>query len=145
MSSIQDIILETKKTDYLNEIYASADVTTLDQQSLSGMFQINDFKVEKFKGINRSTSLLSNDVVAQVFNDPDIGKVKKEITPKGLLLYVIEDRIKGDFSNVSEEDRLAIVEESKRTNLQLVFNELRAKYKFDEKISVSNQFTNQNL
>ena len=145
MSSIQDIILEIKKTDYLNEIYASPDVATLDQESLSGMFQINDFKVEKFKGINRSTSLLSNDVVAKVFNDPDIGKVKKEITPKGLLLYVIEDRIKGDFSNVSEEDRLAIVEESKRTNLQFVFNELRAKYKFDEKISVSNQFTNQNL
>ena len=145
MTSIQDIILEAKKTDYLNEIYASPDVATLDQESLSGMFQINDFKVEKFKGINRSTSLLSNDVVAKVFNDPDIGKVKKEITPKGLLLYVIEDRIKGDFSNVSEEDRLAIVEESKRTNLQLVFNELREKYKFDEKISVSNQFTNQNL
>ena len=145
MSSIQDIILEIKKTDYLNEIYASPDVTTLDQESLSRIFQINDFKVEKFKGINRSTSLLSNDVVAQVFNDPDIGKVKKEITPKGLLLYVIEDRIKGDFSNVSEEDRLAIVEESKRTNLQFVFDELRAKYKFDEKISVSNQFTNQNL
>ena len=145
MSSIQDIILEIKKTDYLNEIYASPDVTTLDQESLSRIFQINDFKVEKFKGINRSTSLLSNDVVAQVFNDPDIGKVKKEITPKGLLLYVIEDRIKGDISNFTEEDRSAIVEESKRTNLQLVFNELRAKYKFDEKISVSNQFTNQNL
>ena len=145
MSTIQDIILEMKKTDYLNEIYASPDVTSLDQESLSGMFQINDFKVEKFKAINRSTSLLSNDVVAQVFNDPDIGKVKKEITPKGLLLYVIEDRIKGDISNVSEEDRLAIIEESKRTNLQFVFNELRAKYKFDEKISVSNQFTNQNL
>ena len=145
MSSIQDIILEIKKTDYLNEIYASPDITTLDQRSLSEKFQIGDFKVEKFKGINRSTSLLSNDVVAKVFNDPDIGKVKKEITPKGLLLYVIEDRIKGDFSNVSEEDRLAIVEESKRTNLQFVFNELRAKYKFDEKISVSNQFTNQNL
>ena len=114
----------------MNEIYASPDVMTLDQESLSGMFQINDFKVEKFKGINRSTSLLSNDVVAQVFNDPDIGKVKKEITPKGLLLYVIEDRIKGDISNVTEEDRLAIVEESKRTNLQLVFNELRAKIQF---------------
>ena len=145
MSSVQDIIIETKKTDYLNEIYASSDITSLDQESLSEMFQINNFKVEKFKAINRSTSLLSNDVVAQVFNDPDIGKVKKEITPKGLLLYVVEDRIKGDYSNVSEEDRLAIIEESKRTNLQLVFNELRAKYNFDEKISVSNQFANQNL
>ena len=98
-----------------------------------------------FKAINRSTSLLSNDVVAQVFNDPDVGEIKKEITPNGLLLYVVEDRIKGDYSNVSEEDRLAIIEESKRTNLQLVFNELRAKYNFDEKISVSNQFANQNL
>ena len=145
ISSVQDIIIETKKTDYLNEIYASSDITTLDQESLSEMFQINNFKVEKFKAINRSTSLLSNDVVAQVFNDPDVGEVKKEITPNGLLLYVVEDRIKGDYSNVSEEDRLAIIEESKRTNLQLVFNELRAKYNFDEKISVSNQFANQNL
>ena len=145
MSSVQDIIIETKKTDYLNEIYASSDITTLDQESLGEMFQINNFKVEKFKGINRSTSLLSNDVVAQVFNDPDVGEVKKEITPNGLLLYVVEDRIKGDYSNVSEEDRLSIIEESKRTNLQMVFNELRAKYNFDEKISVSNQFANQNL
>ena len=145
MSSVQDIIIETKKTDYLNEIYASSDIATLDQVSLSEMFQINNFKVEKFKGINRSTSLLSNDVVAKVFNDPDVGEVKKEITPNGLLIYVVEDRIKGDYSNVSEEDRLAIIEESKRTNLQLVFNELRAKYNFDEKISVSNQFANQNL
>ena len=145
MSSVQEIIIETKKTDYLNEIYASSDITTLDQESLSEMFQINNFKVEKFKAINRSTSLLSNDVVAQVFNDPDVGEVKKEITPNGLLLYVVEDRIKGDYSKVSEEDRLAIIEESKRTNLQLVFNELRAKYNFDEKISVSNQFANQNL
>ena len=145
MNSVQDIIIETKKTDYLNEIYASSSITTLDQGSLSEMFQINNFKVEKFKAINRSTSLLSNDVVAQVFNDPDVGEVKKEITPNGLLLYVVEDRIKGDHSNVSDEDRLAIIEESKRTNLQLVFNELRAKYNFDEKISVSNQFANQNL
>ena len=145
MNSVQDIIVETKKTDYLNEIYASSSITTLDQESLSEMFQINNFKVEKFKAINRSTSLLSNDVVAQVFNDPEVGEVKKEITPNGLLLYVVEDRIKGDYSNVSEEDRLAIIEESKRTNLQLVFNELRAKYNFDEKISVSNQFANQNL
>ena len=144
-SSVQEIILETKKTDYLNEIYASSDISDLEQESLSKMFQIDGFTVENFKSINRSTSLLSNDVVAQVFNDADIGVVKKEITPRGLLLYVVESRTKGDYSNVSEEDRLAIVEESKRTNLQLVFNELRAKYKFDEKISISNQFASQNL
>ena len=117
----------------------------LNEASLSELFQISDFKVEKFKGINRSTSLLSNDIVGKVFNDSDIGVIKKEVTAKGLLIYVVEDRIKGDYTSVSEEDRSAILEESKRTNLQLAFNELRAKYNFDEKISVSNQFANQNL
>ena len=143
--SVENIILESKKTDYLNEIYASPDITVLNEASLSELFEISDFKVEKFKGINRSTSLLSNDIVGKVFNDSDIGVIKKEVTAKGLLIYVVEDRIKGDHTSVSEEDRTAILEESKRTNLQLAFNELRAKYNFDEKISVSNQFANQNL
>jgi len=143
--SVENIILESKKTDYLNEIYASPDITVLNEASLSELFEISDFKVEKFKGINRSTSLLSNDIVGKVFNDSDIGVIKKEVTAKGLLIYVVEDRIKGDRTSVSEEDRIAIIEESKRTNLQLAFNELRAKYNFDEKISVSNQFANQNL
>jgi len=143
--SVKNIILESKRTDYLNEIYASPDIAVLNEASLSELFQISDFKVEKFKGINRSTSLLSNDIVGKVFNDSDIGVIKKEVTAKGLLIYVVEDRIKGDYTSVSEEDRSAILEESKRTNLQLAFNELRAKYNFDEKISVSNQFANQNL
>ena len=106
---------------------------------------VDNFKVENFKGINRSTSLLSNDIVGKVFNNSDIGTIKKEMTNNGLLIYVVEDRIKGDASGVSEEDKLAILEESKRTNLQLAFNELREKYGFDEKISISNQFANQNL
>jgi len=144
-NSVKNIIMQTKKADYLNEIYASSDIQVLSEDTLSELFQIGDFKVEKFKGINRSTSLLSNDIVGKVFNDSDIGIIKKEVTPKGLLIYVVEDRIKGDHTSVSEEDRIAILEETKRTNLQLAFNELRAKYKFDEKISVSNQFANQNL
>ena len=106
---------------------------------------MDNFKVENFKGINRSTSLLSNDIVGKVFNNSEIGQIKKEITNNGLLIYVVEDRIKGDSSDVSEEDKLAILEESKRTNLQLAFNDLREKYGFDEKISISNQFANQNL
>ena len=71
--------------------------------------------------------------------------MKKEITNTGLLIYIVEDRIKGDSDSVSEEDRLAILEESKRTNLQLAFNDLREKYGFDDKISISNQLANQNL
>ena len=144
-NSVKNTILQTKKADYLNEIYASSDIQVLNEDTLSELFQIGGFKIEKFKGINRSTSLLSNDIVGKVFNDSDIGVIKKEITEKGLLIYVVEDRIEGDHTSVSEEDRLAILEESKRTNLQLAFNELRAKYKFDEKISVSNQFANQSL
>ena len=142
---VKESLTDEKKSEYLNEVYANSDDLELKKEFLASAFAVDNFKVENFKGINRSTSLLSNDIVGKVFNNSDIGTIKKEITNNGLLIYVVEDRIKGDASGVSEEDKLAILEESKRTNLQLAFNELREKYGFDEKISISNQFANQNL
>ena len=142
---VKESLTDEKKSEYLNEVYANSDDLELEKEFLVTAFAVDNFKVENFKGINRSTSLLSNDIVGKVFNNSDIGTIKKEMTNNGLLIYVVEDRIKGDASNVSEEDKLAILEESKRTNLQLAFNELREKYGFDEKISISNQFANQNL
>ena len=144
-ASVEEKLEVEKKSAYLNEMYANSEELKLDKDFLTNAFEVGNFKVENFKGINRSTSLLSNDIVSKVFNNSDIGTIKKEITNNGLLIYVVEDRIKGDSSDVSEEDRLAILEESKRTNLQLAFNDLREKYGFDEKISISNQFANQNL
>ena len=143
--SVKESLTDEKKSEYLNEVYANSDDLELEKEFLVTAFAVDNFKVENFKGINRSTSLLSNDIVGKVFNNSDIGTIKKEMTNNGLLIYVVEDRIKGDASGVSEEDKLAILEESKRTNLQLAFNELREKYGFDEKISISNQFANQNL
>ena len=142
---VKQSLIDEKKSEYLNEVYANSDDLELKKEFLASAFAVDNFKVENFKGINRSTSLLSNDIVGKVFNNSDIGTIKKEMTNNGLLIYVVEDRIKGDASGVSEEDKLAILEESKRTNLQLAFNELREKYGFDEKISISNQFANQNL
>ena len=142
---VKESLTDVKKSEYLNEVYANSNDLELKKEFLASAFAVDNFKVENFKGINRSTSLLSNDIVGKVFNNSDIGTIKKEITNNGLLIYVVEDRIKGDASGVSEEDKLAILEESKRTNLQLAFNELREKYGFDEKISISNQFANQNL
>ena len=144
-ASVTEKLTAEMKSDYLNEVYASSEDLKLDKDFLTSVFEVDNFKVENFKGINRSTSLLSNDIVGKVFNNSDIGQIKKETTNNGLLIYVVEDRIKGDSSDVSEEDKLAILEESKRTNLQLAFNDLREKYGFDEKISISNQFANQNL
>ena len=144
-ASVTEKLTAEMKSDYLNEVYASSEDLKLDKDFLTSAFEVDNFKVENFKGINRSTSLLSNDIVGKVFNNSEIGQIKKEITNNGLLIYVVEDRIKGDSSDVSEEDKLAILEESKRTNLQLAFNDLREKYGFDEKISISNQFANQNL
>ena len=144
-SEVEENLLNEKKSEYLNEVFASSEALELDEMMISELFELDNFKVENFKGINRSTSLLSNDIVGKVFNNSDLGVVKKEITNTGLLIYIVEDRIKGDSNSVSEEDRLAILEESKRTNLQLAFNDLREKYGFDDKISISNQFANQNL
>ena len=143
--SVQDELTNEMKSEYLNEIFASTEALQLDEQYLGESFDVDNFKVESFKGINRSTSLLSSDIVDKVFNNSEIGVVQKEITTNGLLIYLVDERIKGDPSGVSEEDKQAILEESKRTNLQLAFNELRSKYGFDEKISISNQFANQNL
>ena len=143
-ASVQNSLLEELKSNALADIYASTIKFELNEDSLAQTLNVVNVKVENFKGINRSTSLLSNALVGVIFNDPDVGVIKKELTPEGLIIYMVEDRMKGDSEDVSEEDRLSIIQESRRSNLQLIFNDLREKYNFDETISISNQFANQN-
>lgn len=94
-ASVTEKLTAEMKSDYLNEVYASSEDLKLDKEFLTSAFEVDNFKVENFKGINRSTSLLSNDIVGKVFNNSDIGQIKKETTNNGLLIYVVEDRIKG--------------------------------------------------
>ena len=79
-ASVTEKLTAEMKSDYLNEVYASSEDLKLDKEFLKSAFEVDNFKVENFKGINRSTSLLSNDIVGKVFNNSDIGQIKKETT-----------------------------------------------------------------
>ena len=88
------------KTSYLDEVYASVADISLDKESLSNLFSVEGFKVEQLKNINRSTSLLSNDMINIIFSEYETDVVKKALLQDGLLLFSVSNRTKGDLSKV---------------------------------------------
>jgi peptidyl-prolyl cis-trans isomerase D len=144
VEQIEPIILKQKRTSYLEEIYADISDFSLDKESLTNLFSIESFKVEQLKNINRSTSLLNNEMVNIIFSEYETDVVKKELLQDGLLLYTVSNRINGDISKVASEDRESIEIEVKAGLLQLIFNNLRAEYDFDNKLVVNPQFASQN-
>ena len=132
------------RNSYLEEIYANLIDISLDKESLTDLFSIKDFKIEQLKNINRSTSLLTNELINIVFSEYETDIVKKELLQDGLLIYSISNRIKGDISKVSPEDKESIETEVKSGLLQLIFNNLREEYDFDDKLVVNPQFISQN-
>ena len=141
---IESIVLKQMKTSYLDEVYASVADISLDKESLSNLFSVEGFKVEQLKNINRSTSLLSNDMINIIFSEYETDIVKKALLQDGLLLFSVSNRTKGDLSKVEPEDREIIETEVKSGLLQLIFNDLRKEYDFDNKLVISPQFTSQN-
>ena len=144
VEQIEPIILKQKRTSYLEEIYADISDFTLDKESLTNLFSIESFKVEQIKHSKRYTSLLNNEMVNIIFSEYETDVVKKELLQDGLLLYTVSNRINGDISKVASEDRESIEIEVKAGLLQLIFNNLRAEYDFDNKLVVNPQFASQN-
>lgn len=141
---VESIVLKQMRNSYLEEIYANLIDISLDKESLTDLFSIKDFKIEQLKNINRSTSLLTNELINIVFSEYETDIVKKELLQDGLLIYSISNRIKGDISKVSPEDKESIETEVKSGLLQLIFNNLREEYDFDDKLVVNPQFISQN-
>lgn len=144
VEQIEQIIQKQKRTNYLEEIYADISDFSLDKESLTNLFSIKSFKVEQLKNINRSTSLLNNEMVNIIFSEYETDAVKKELLQDGLLLYTVSNRMSGDISKVAPEDRESIEIEVKAGLLQLIFNNLRAEYDFDNKLVINPQFASQN-
>ena len=141
IDEVTEGILNSRKADYLEQIYASE--LGMDADLLKGQFSINNFKVEEFKNINRTTSLLSNEIVNLVFSEPEIGVVKKQLLGDKLFVFSILARIPGDNASVPEEDLEAIESESRTSKLQTTFNKLRLEYNLDEKYAVNSVIANQ--
>ncbi len=141
---VEESVLKQLKTAYLEEIYANVSDTPLEKESLTNLFSLDDIKVEQLKNINRSTSLLTDELINIIFSQYETNVVKKELLQDGLLLYSVSNRVKGDISKVTSEDRESIENEVKAGLLQLIFNNLREEYDFDNKLEINPQFTSQN-
>lgn len=141
IDEVTEGILNSRKADYLEQIYASE--LGMNADLLKGQFSINNFKVEEFKNINRTTSLLSNEIVNLVFSEPEIGVVKKQLLGDKLFVFSILARIPGDNTSVPEDDLEAIESESRTSKLQTTFNKLRLEYNLDEKYAVNSVIANQ--
>ena len=137
------ILVQRAKLKILEDAYAASDLITLDTESLLQQFPIENFKIEEFKDINRTTSLLSNDIVNVVFNQAETGKIKKELVNNTLFIYNILERNSGEHDSVGEEDRASIISQSRSSQLQYIFNALRAEYELDNKYSENELIVNQ--
>ena len=140
---IINILVQRAKLKILEDAYAASDLITLDTESLMQQFPIENFKIEEFKDINRTTSLLSNDIVNIVFNQAETGKIKKELVNNTLFIYNILERNLGEHDSVGEEDRASIISQSRSSQLQYIFNALRAEYELDNKYSENELIVNQ--
>ncbi|MBH37187.1 MAG: hypothetical protein CMD89_04670 [Gammaproteobacteria bacterium] len=137
------ILVQRAKLKILEDAYAASDLITLDTESLLQQFPIENFKIEEFKDINRTTSLLSNDIVNVVFNQAETGKIKKELVNNTLFIFNILERNSGEHDSVGEEDRASIISQSRSSQLQYIFNALRAEYELDNKYSENELIVNQ--
>lgn len=137
------ILVQRAKLKILEDAYASSNLITLDTESLLQQFPIENFKIEEFKDINRTTSLLSNDIVNIVFNQAETGVIKKELVNNTLFIYSILERNSGENDSVGEEDRASIISQSRSSQLQYIFNALRAEYGLDNKYSENELIVNQ--
>jgi peptidyl-prolyl cis-trans isomerase D len=140
-SSIVDSLIDINKGSYLDNLFASEEEFVLEADALEEVFSLNNVTVDELKNINRSTSLLKSDLINILFNEYETGVTLKALTNDGLLLYTVVNRTKGDISQVSDEDKVFINEETQRNLLQTAFNKLRLEYDLDNKLNLNNQFT----
>jgi len=142
LEEVRTAVVDQKRNEYLEEVFAD-DGLSFDEAGLKELYEIDNFKIEEFKNINRTTSLLANDLVNLVFNEPVVGTVEKQLLGDKLFVFSVLARNQGDKSSVPEEDLEAIKNESRSSQLQSVFNSLRLKYGLDDKYSVNTIIANQ--
>ena len=142
LEEVRTVVADQKRNEYLEEVFAD-DGLSFDEAGLKELYEIDNFKIEEFKNINRTTSLLANDLVNLVFNEPVVGTVEKQLLGDKLFVFSVLARNQGDKSSVPEEDLEAIKNESRSSQLQSVFNSLRLEYGLDDKYSVNTIIANQ--
>jgi peptidyl-prolyl cis-trans isomerase D len=137
-----EVLVQAKKrADYLNEVFVSDSIIEFSSEEFEELGL--QTKIEEFKSINRNTSLLADEVVSLVFNQPSVGTIEKDFVKNELLIYQIINRIEGDPSLVESEEREAIIQQANSQLLQSMFNMLRIEYNLDDQYSENSAVVNQ--
>ena len=141
LEKAEGFVQAKKRADYLNEVFVSDNIIEFSTEEFEELGL--QTKIEEFKSINRNTSLLADEVVSLVFNQPSVGTIQKDFVKDELLIYQIINRIEGDPSLVESEEREAIIQQANSQLLQSMFNMLRIEYNLDDKYSENSAVVNQ--
>ena len=141
LEKAEGLVQAKKRADYLNEVFVSDNIIEFSSEEFEELGL--QTKIEEFKSINRNTSLLADEVVSLVFNQPSVGTIEKDFVKNELLIYQIINRIEGDPSLVESEEREAIIQQVNSQLLQSMFNMLRIEYNLDDKYSENSAVVNQ--
>ena len=141
LEKAEELVQAKKRADYLNEVFVSDNIIEFSSEEFEELGL--QTKIEEFKSINRNTSLLADEVVSLVFNQPSVGTIEKDFVKNELLIYQIINRIEGDPSLVESEEREAIIQQANSQLLQSMFNMLRIEYNLDDQYSENSAVVNQ--
>ena len=141
LEKAEELVQAKKRADYLNEVFVSDNIIEFSSEEFEELGL--QTKIEEFKSINRNTSLLADEVVSLVFNQPSVGTIQKDFVKDELLIYQIINRIEGDPSLVESEEREAIIQQVNSQLLQSMFNMLRIEYNLDDQYSENSAVVNQ--
>ena len=141
LEKAEELVQAKKRADYLNEVFVSDNIIEFSTEEFEELGL--QTKIEEFKSINRNTSLLADEVVSLVFNQPSVGTIEKDFVKNELLIYQIINRIEGDPSLVEAEEREAIIQQANSQLLQSMFNMLRIEYNLDDQYSENSAVVNQ--
>ena len=141
LEKAEGLVQAKKRADYLNEVFVSDNIIEFSTEEFEELGL--QTKIEEFKSINRNTSLLADEVVSLVFNQPSVGTIEKDFVKNELLIYQIINRIEGDPSLVESEEREAIIQQANSQLLQSMFNMLRIEYNLDDQYSENSAVVNQ--
>ena len=129
------------KDAYIEEIFASDEEVDLSNTFFASKFSLKNVEVEQFLDIDRSTSLFSENQVAELFTTDKIGVVQKRLIGTDLFIFLITKRNPGSLDRISEEERASFILESNGLKFQSLLEELQKSYTLKDSLKINNNTT----
>jgi hypothetical protein len=104
-------------------------------------FSLKNVEVEQFLDIDRSTSLFSENQVAELFTTDKMGVVQKRLIGTDLFIFLITKRNPGSLDRISEEERASFILESNGLKFQSLLEELQKSYTLKDSLKINNNTT----